>query len=277
MVDIRQIGRDLGVRYALEAQLFAGAGNRLRVTAQLIDATSAVMFGPSATIATSAISLRCRTEIATSVSRSGIEPALRPDAEQQRVLPQTAGTAGCVGGPTSEGYGTSTNTDRAKTRLRRPSFAEPSRSIRISRLAITDMHWLFNGRFGHYSRYRPSSRRFKSSRVRKVTLIAVSLDLTKTQWDTPVTGAHEDVGQRMAGGCDRRSPYRGRKLNPNGSFGISMLGYASLGGFGGYSSPGRRLVDCKCRAMRASPHDPLTSLWLLWIGIIQFNARQFAA
>jgi adenylate cyclase len=31
------------------------------------------------------------------------------------------------------------------------------------------------------------------------------------------------------------------------------------------------------QAMRASPHDPLTSLWLLWIGIIQFNARQFAA
>ena len=29
--------------------------------------------------------------------------------------------------------------------------------------------------------------------------------------------------------------------------------------------------------MRASPNDPLTSLWPLWIGLTQFFARQFAA
>jgi adenylate cyclase len=37
--DVRQIGRDLGVRYALEGSV-RRAGNRLRVTTQLIDATS---------------------------------------------------------------------------------------------------------------------------------------------------------------------------------------------------------------------------------------------
>jgi hypothetical protein len=29
--------------------------------------------------------------------------------------------------------------------------------------------------------------------------------------------------------------------------------------------------------MRISPHDPFTSLWLLWIGLIQFFARHFTA
>ena len=61
-------------------------------------------------------------------------------------------------------------------------------------------------------------------------------------------------------------------LNPNGAFGISMLGCVL--GFGGYHE---EALDRLRQAMRASPHDPLTSLWLLWIGTIQFLARQFAA
>ena len=61
-------------------------------------------------------------------------------------------------------------------------------------------------------------------------------------------------------------------LNPNGSFGIGMLGCVL--GFGGYRE---EALDRLRQAMRASPHDPLTSLWLLWTGLIQFYARQFAA
>ncbi len=61
-------------------------------------------------------------------------------------------------------------------------------------------------------------------------------------------------------------------LNPNGSFGIGMLGCVL--GFGGYRE---EALDCLRQAMRGSPHDPFTSLWLLWIGLIQFFARQFAA
>jgi adenylate cyclase len=58
-------------------------------------------------------------------------------------------------------------------------------------------------------------------------------------------------------------------LNPNGSFGIGMLGCVL--GFGGYRE---EALDRLRQAMPASPHDPL---WLLWIGLIQFFARQFAA
>ena len=38
-VDVRQIGRELGVRYVLEGSV-RKAGNRVRITAQLIDATT---------------------------------------------------------------------------------------------------------------------------------------------------------------------------------------------------------------------------------------------
>src|SRR5438552_1711003 len=38
-VDVKQIGRELGVRYVLEGSVRKG-GNRVRITAQLIDATN---------------------------------------------------------------------------------------------------------------------------------------------------------------------------------------------------------------------------------------------
>lgn len=59
-------------------------------------------------------------------------------------------------------------------------------------------------------------------------------------------------------------------LNPNNAFVISMLGCTL--GFGGYRD---EAVDRLRQAMRASPHDPLTWLWTMWIGAILLFARKF--
>ncbi len=59
-VSLKQVGRELGVRYALEGSV-RKAGNRLRITAQLIDATSDHHVWPSATTATSKTSSPCKT------------------------------------------------------------------------------------------------------------------------------------------------------------------------------------------------------------------------
>jgi TolB-like protein/DNA-binding winged helix-turn-helix (wHTH) protein len=59
-IDVKQIGRELGVRYALEGSV-RKAGNRIRVTAQLVEAENGFTSGPSATTATSPISSHCRT------------------------------------------------------------------------------------------------------------------------------------------------------------------------------------------------------------------------
>ncbi len=58
--DVRQVGRELGVKYVLEGSV-QGDGGRLRVTAQLIDARPARMSGRSATTGRSTTSLRCGT------------------------------------------------------------------------------------------------------------------------------------------------------------------------------------------------------------------------
>jgi adenylate cyclase len=61
-------------------------------------------------------------------------------------------------------------------------------------------------------------------------------------------------------------------LNPNSAFVISMLGCVL--GFGGYRD---EALDLLRRAMRASPHDPLTWLWTRWSACIRFYSREFDA
>ena len=54
-VDVRQIGRELGVRYVLEGSV-RRAGNRLRITGQLVEASPGRTSGPIVSKATSATS-----------------------------------------------------------------------------------------------------------------------------------------------------------------------------------------------------------------------------
>ena len=60
-VDLKQIGRELNVRYVLEGSVQRG-GNRMRVNVQLIDAERAIISGPSGSTSRSPISSTCRTK-----------------------------------------------------------------------------------------------------------------------------------------------------------------------------------------------------------------------
>jgi TolB-like protein len=59
-VKVGEVGRDLGVRYVLQGGI-QREGNRVRITAQLVDAGTDTTSGPSATIGRSATSSRSRT------------------------------------------------------------------------------------------------------------------------------------------------------------------------------------------------------------------------
>jgi hypothetical protein len=59
-VDVRQVGRELGVRYVLEGSVRRG-GPRIRVTGQLIEAETGAHSGRSATTGPSTISSPSRT------------------------------------------------------------------------------------------------------------------------------------------------------------------------------------------------------------------------
>jgi len=89
VVDLKQVGRDLGVRYVLEGSV-RKASNRVRITAQLIQVDTGANLWLTATTATSTISLSCRTTF--------------PDASSERLLrksdwPSNRASVACPRGP----------------------------------------------------------------------------------------------------------------------------------------------------------------------------------
>jgi len=60
-VDVKRVGRELGVRYVLEGSV-RKAGERVRISAQLVEAQSSVPLGRNATTADSTTFSRCRTK-----------------------------------------------------------------------------------------------------------------------------------------------------------------------------------------------------------------------
>ena len=90
-VDVRQVGRELGVRYVLEGSVRQAAG-RVRVTGQLIDATTGVHLWGERYDRDLADIFTVQDEIALAVA-SAIAPAI-VDAERQRAvrkLPESLG------------------------------------------------------------------------------------------------------------------------------------------------------------------------------------------
>jgi len=261
-LDVRQIGRDLGVRYALEGSV-RRAGDRLRVTTQLIDATSGGHIWAGRYDRDVSDIFAIQDEIATSVAGI-IEPALA-DAEQQRVLRKPlerldAWEAYQRGLWHFYNHGSDEN-QAARTFFRRAIELDPKFAPGHYGYALA-LQW----EIWHYST-RPFSE--VQGLPLEEALIAVSLD------DKDAMGHAVLAHMRMWGGDWEAAIAEARRavaLNPNGSFGIGMLGCVL--GFGGYRE---EALDRLRQAMRASPHDPFTSLWLLWIGLIQFFARQFAA
>ena len=59
--DVRQVGRDLGVRYVLEGSV-RRAGDRIRIAAQLVNAENGGHFEPRSMTTTRPTSLLCRTK-----------------------------------------------------------------------------------------------------------------------------------------------------------------------------------------------------------------------
>ena len=59
-VDVRQVGRELGVRYVLEGSV-RKAGKRLRITGQLVESANGAHLGRIASTATWQTSSSCKT------------------------------------------------------------------------------------------------------------------------------------------------------------------------------------------------------------------------
>ncbi len=261
-VDIRQVGRELGVRYVLEGSVRKG-GNRVRITAQLIDAISGAHVWAERYDRDLSDIFTVQDEITASVAAL-IEPALA-EAERQRALRKPpdrldAWEAYQRGLWHFYKYGPEEN-QTALTFFRRAIALDPNFAPGHYGYALA-LQW----DVWHYS-HRPFEE--VQGIPRDEALLAVSLDDKDAM-------AHAVLAHMLMWGSEWEAAIAEARtalaLNPNNAFVISMLGCVL--GFGGHRD---EALDRLRQAMRASPHDPLTWLWTLWTAFIQLSARKFDA
>ncbi len=261
-VDVKQAGRELGVRYVLEGSVRKG-GNRMRITAQLIDAASGAHVWAERYDRDPNDIFAVQDEITTSVA-GVIEPALA-EAEQQRALRKPPERLDAW-----EAY------QRGFWHFNRYSAEDNQTALTFFRQAIALDPNFAPGHYGYalalqWEIWHFSTRSFAEVQgvARAEAHIAVSLDDKDAMAHAVLAHMMMWGGEWKAAIAEARSAIA---LNPNSAFVISMLGCVL--GFGGDRE--EALVRLE-QAMRASPHDPLTWLWMLWMGIMQFFSRQFEA
>jgi len=261
-VAVKQVARELGVRYVLEGSVRKG-GNRVRVTAQMIDATSGAHIWAERYDRDLSDIFAVQDEITASVA-GVIEPALA-EAEQQRVLRKPperldAWEAYQRGLWHFNKYGPEEN-QTAQTFFRQAIALDPNFAPGHYGNALA-LQW----EIWHFST-RPFSE--VQGTAREEAQIAVSLDDKDAM-------AHAVLAHMMMWGGEWEAAIAEARtavaLNPNSAFVISMLGCVL--GFGGYREEALERLQ---QAMRASPHDPLIWLWSIWRAVLQCFSRDFVA
>jgi adenylate cyclase len=261
-VDVKRVGRELGVRYVLEGSVRRG-GNRVRLTAQLIDATNATHVWADRYDRDLSDIFAVQDEITASVA-AVIEPALA-EAEQQRVLRKPP-----------ERLDAWEACQRGFWHFHRYAAEENRVALDFFRQAIGLDPNFAPARYGYaltlqWDIWHFSARPFLEVQgaAREEAMRAVSLDDKDAM-------AHAVLAHMMMWGGEWEEAIAQARtafaLNPNSAFVISMLGCVL--GFGGHRE---EALERLRQAMRASPHDPLIWLWTLWSGSVQFYARDFAA
>ncbi len=261
-VDVKQAGRDLGVRYLLEGSV-RKAGIRIRITGQLIDAVTGAHLWAERYDRDLSNIFALQDEIAASVA-GVIEPALAA-AEQQRVLRKPPERLDAW-----EAY------QRGLWHFHRYRPDENKTAMAFFSQAIALDPNFAPGHYGYalalqWDIWHFSSRPFLEVQgtAREEAQIAVSLDNNDAM-------AHAVLAHMMMWGSEWEAAIAEARtavaLNPNSAFVISMLGCVL--GFGGYRE---EALDRLQQAMRASPHDPLIWLWSLWCAVLQFFSRDFVA
>lgn len=261
-MDVRQIARELGVRYVLEGSVRKGSGN-VRVTAQLIDAISGAHLWAERYDRASGDIFAMQDEITASVTAI-IEPTLAL-AERQRVLRKPpdrldAWEAYQRGQWHFHKYGAEDNRI-AQAFFRQaialdPNFAPGHYGYAC---ALYWDSWLYSARpFDGLDRIEYAEARLAvalDDRDATAHAVLATMMCVVGDWEDSVGEARKALG-----------------LNPNSAFVVSMLGLV-LGRAGHHEEAIHHLRH----AMRASPHDPLTWQWLNGIGDFQLFSGQFEA
>jgi len=260
-VDIKQIGRDLGVRYVLEGSV-RRAGNRVRITAQLIEAATGAHLWGERYDRDLADAFAVQDEITESVV-GAIEPELRR-VEQQRAARKSPESMDAwdhyMRGMWRFYQFSPEDHVRAERLMRRaieldPTFAQGH--IGLARVLSSRVIW-------GWSENPQADRQAAYAAARR----AVELDDKDPYahyilaWPSVLMGEHENAVAEAQKAID---------LTPNFALAYFALGMARvfLGRFDQVADPFQR-------AMRLSPHEPLTFFFFHFLALAEYHQGHYA-
>jgi TolB-like protein len=238
-VDVKQVGRELGVRYALEGSV-RKAGTRLRITAQLIDATTGTHVWAERYDRELADIFAVQDEITERVV-AAIEPQLyaAEHFRSQRKPPESLDAWECVVRALScFGQGTRAGAAEAEALCRRAIAIAPAYGQAHSLLA-----WML------------ARRAVWSGDLRAILLDASAEARTALGLDEQDPWAHLAHGMVLLRGRrhgDAERAFR-RALDCNPNF---ALGHASLGWLLAVRGAHEEAIESAAHALRLSPSDP---------------------
>ena len=259
-VDIKQIGRDLGVRYVLEGSV-RKAGNRVRITAQLIEAATGAHLWGERYDRDLADAFAVQDEITDSVV-GAIEPELR-QVEQQRAVRKSP-----------EAMDAWDHHMRGMWRFHQFNPEDNVKAERLMQQAIDLDPGFAPGYVGlarvfaqrilfEWSEDPEGDRRAAYAAARR----AVELDEKDAYahyvhaWASLLMGEHEYAIAEAQKSID---------LTPNFALGYYMLGVARV-----FRGRFEQATDPFQRAMRLSPHEALTFFFCYYSGLAQYHQGNY--
>jgi TolB-like protein/Tfp pilus assembly protein PilF len=258
-VDVKQIGRDLGVRYILEGSI-RKIGNRVRITAQLIDATTGTHLWAERYDRELTDIFALQDEITQSVT-AAIEPKLM---EAESVHSQ---------GRSPENLAAWDLVMRAVARFWRMTTAESEAAIDMLRLAVQ-----------RYPNYAPAQSMLSFALLvsdlvgwapaGKPYQLAANLAHRAAELDDEDPWAHLALGYlaftaRQTDDAVREFQ-RALDLNPNFATAYGYLGWAVV-----FDGRHEEAIGYFQQAFRMSPHDPLIAFFYAGMCAAHYFARRF--
>ncbi|MBE9554197.1 MAG: tetratricopeptide repeat protein [Proteobacteria bacterium] len=258
-VDVKQVGRELGVRYVLEGSV-RKAGNRVRITAQLVDAMSGAHHWAQNFDRELADIFELQDDITQSVA-SAIEPKL------------VAAEGARSQGRSSRDLSAWDLVTRAMTHYGRMTASESEIAIKTLRAAVE-----------RYPNYGPAHSMLAfallvSGHVGWIPesddySYAAELAQRAARLDNEDPWAHLALGYvaftRRQTGETIKEYKRALELNPNFATAHGYLGWALA--FDGQSDEAIRYFEL---ALRMSPHDPLKAFFYSGTGVAHYYADRF--
>ncbi|WP_119420508.1 winged helix-turn-helix domain-containing protein [Desertibaculum subflavum] len=259
-VDMKQVGRELGVRYVLEGSV-RKAGNRVRVTGQLVEAATASHLWAERYDRDLTDIFVVQDEIAASVSAAILPAMERSESERAaRKPPDSLDAWDCYyRGMWHFAKIEAVEIENARTFFRRALDLDPRFAPAAAALSLNYMNEM--------TIFRPDLRAVNIPLARDHARHAVSIDATDAAAHAALARAFWMSGRHAESLAEADIAVR---CNPNSAAAHGACGGARL--WGGLP---RDAIEPLQTAMRLSPFDPLMPLWRHFVALAQYWSEDY--